>query len=297
MLCALPLIFSVAGEAMAAGVTAIGHAAVGNAAEARFKEGLQALEEKEYIQAIGKFTNAISLKEDYAAAYYQRAVAKDLLGEAEGFFSADLCFDLIQAMKLGHPKALPMLRENSNRECHTVETMLYKPETVFCADLSSHVLFKMPDYADQLAYVAYLNLFDNRFSSMPDGLISFSYLVHLDMSRNVLADIHPEINRLKWLVELNLNKNKITELPESISELSHLKQLYLRNNKIKALPSSLSQLQELEELDLALNQLESVPEVLKEMNHLKRLILVGNPLSSSAVDELKKKLPRTELVF
>lgn len=269
----------------------------GESAEDHFQKGMAELKGRNYIQAIGEFTNAISLKSDYAKAYHQRAIAKHLLGKQEGFFSPDLCFDLIQAMQLGYEPSLAMLRTTSNQQCHTAETMLFEPEQVFCADLSSHVLFKMPDYSDQLEYVTYLNLFDNRFGSMPDGLLNFSYLVHLDMSRNSLANVHPEIDRLQWLTELNLNKNKINALPSSIGNLAYLKQLYLRHNALSGLPSTFGKLTQLEELDLALNQLESIPAVLSTMPHLKRLILVGNPLPTAAVEELRSKLPRTEVIF
>jgi tetratricopeptide (TPR) repeat protein len=266
-------------------------------AEEYYQKGMESYQKQDYMQAIGDFTSAISLREDYAEAYYQRARAKDMLGKQAGFFSADMCFDLINAMKRGHQASLDMLRKKSNVQCHNAETMLIEPEVVFCADLSSHVLFKLPDYTDQLPYIAHLNLFDNRFSSMPDGILAFKYLVHLDMSSNALEHIHQEIGKLKWLAELNLNKNKITKIPSALCTLTQMRQLYLRHNNLIELPEAIGQMKALEELDLALNQLKSLPASITSLKNLKKLILVGNPIPASVIEELKVKMPQTEIFF
>jgi hypothetical protein len=274
----------------------LGAFAGGDASE-HYRKGVESYERQDYISAIGEFTNAISLKADYAEAYYQRARAKDMLGRQAGFFSADLCYDLIMAMRMGHAASIDMLREKSNIQCHNAESMLADPDIVFCADLSSHVLFRMPDYADQLQFVAYLNLFDNRFSSMPDGLLAYKYLVHLDMSSNALANVHPGINKLQWLAELNLNKNQIADIPPALCQLANLRQLYLRHNRITTLPASISQLANLEELDLALNKLTDLPDSIGQLKKLKKLILVGNPIPPDRITALKALLPRTEIYF
>lgn len=270
--------------------------AVGDAEE-YYQQGLTSYKSQDYMQAIGDFTSAISLRNDYAEAYYQRAKAKEMLGIQQNFFSSDLCYDLIAAMKLGHKGAIDLLRKKSNIQCHNAESMLIEPELVFCADLSSHVLFQLPDYADQLQYIAYLNLFDNRFNSMPDGLLAHKYLVHLDMSSNALENIHKELNKLKWLAELNLNKNKIAKIPESLCDMKNMKLLYLRHNALTQIPESIGRMQSLEELDLALNQIKSLPASIASLKNLKKLILVGNPIPSSKVEELKAQMPNTEIFF
>src|SRR6185312_17338388 len=55
-----------------------------------YESGMANLNKKDYIQAIGDFTNAISLNPNYADAYYHRAYAKDLLGKKMGFASTEL---------------------------------------------------------------------------------------------------------------------------------------------------------------------------------------------------------------
>ncbi|MDW8288339.1 MAG: hypothetical protein RMJ89_09725, partial [Flammeovirgaceae bacterium] len=56
-------------------------------AEEYFNDGLNNMKKKDYLKAIGDFTHAISLNPQYAEAYYQRAIAKDLFGQQIGFFN------------------------------------------------------------------------------------------------------------------------------------------------------------------------------------------------------------------
>ena len=46
-----------------------------------YQEGVEYLENEDYVKAIGSFTKAISLDDSYADAYFQRAIAKKKLSE------------------------------------------------------------------------------------------------------------------------------------------------------------------------------------------------------------------------
>ena len=55
---------------------------------------LENLKKKDYISAIGNFTSAISIKDDFADAYFNRAVAKEEFAKQAGFENSEHCFDL-----------------------------------------------------------------------------------------------------------------------------------------------------------------------------------------------------------
>lgn len=270
---------------------------VADKAKIYYDKGLQSLSDQEYIEAIGDFTNAISLKRDFGDAYFQRAKSKDLLGKQAGFFSTDMCYDLISAIKYGNDSAKDMLRDRSTVQCHSAKSIKMEPDVVFCVDFSSSVLTEMPAGADEILFVSYVNLFDNRFSTFPTEVLSYKYLLHLDISSNQLSTLPDNLNQMAWLTELNVNKNQLTELPHSIYQLKQLKQLYLRHNKITTISDEIAQLSKLKELDLALNDLKTLPEGIKKLPKLKKLILVGNPMTEDYVKQLKKEMPNTDIFF
>ncbi|MGB0523924.1 MAG: leucine-rich repeat domain-containing protein [Flammeovirgaceae bacterium] len=266
-------------------------------AEIYYQKGLKNLYGHQYIQAIGDFTNAISLKRDFGDAYFQRAKSKDLLGKQAGFFSTDLCYDLISAIKYGNDSATDMLREKSTVQCHSIKSMQHEPDLVFCADFSSSVLSSMPTGSDQLHFISYLNLFDNRFEEFPSEVLGYKYLLHLDVSSNSLTTLPEDINKMSWLTELNVNKNRIASLPTTLFQLKELKQLYLRSNELTTISAQVSHLKDLEELDLGLNDIKTLPEEIKQLTNLKKLILVGNPMSEAYVKQLQKEMPNTKIFF
>ena len=266
-------------------------------AELYYQKGLENLYSQQYIEAIGDFTNAISLKRDFGDAYFQRAKSKDLLGKQAGFFSSDLCYDLISAIKYGNDSAIDMLREKSTVQCHTVKSIKMEPDLVFCADFSSSVLKSMPEGAEELHFISFINLFDNKFTAIPEQVYNYKYLIHLDISSNELTNISDDIHKLKWLSELNLNKNKISKLPSSLFTLVNLKQLYLRHNELSNIPAEFSMLKNLEDLDLGLNNLKEIPESIKKLPKLKKLVLVGNPMTEAYVKKLQKEMPNTTIYF
>ncbi len=59
---------------------------IGDEAMNHYELGMESLKDKHYVQAIGEFTNAISIKRSFGDAYFQRAKSKYLLGVASWFF-------------------------------------------------------------------------------------------------------------------------------------------------------------------------------------------------------------------
>src|SRR5690554_3148006 len=137
-------------------------------AKTYYENGLESLNKKEFIQAIGEFTNAISLKPEFADAYYHRAYAKDLLGKKMGFFSSELCSDFVSALKLGKIDAAARLEKSCMGECFDLDGAFFEPEVVYCADFSSKILSDLPPKSEDLIYLVKLNFFNNKLTTLSD---------------------------------------------------------------------------------------------------------------------------------
>lgn len=266
-------------------------------AKTYYENGLASLNKKEYIQAIGEFTNAISLKPDFADAYFHRAYAKDLLGKKMGFFSSELCTDLVSALVYGKEEAAAKLEKSCMGECFDLDGAFMEPEIVYCADFSAQNLSDLPAGSEQLSYVVKLNFNNNKLTTLSDKWSHLSKLVSLDLSGNQLSNLPPVIGKLKHLRELSLNKNKIQNLPYEFGNLKELKTLNLRQNGLVALPKSVAMLSSLENLDLALNQLTVLPIEIANLKNLKTLTLVGNELNAKEQAKIKALLPNTTIYF
>lgn len=266
-------------------------------AKSYYESGMTSLNKKEYIQAIGEFTNAISLNPNFADAYYYRAYAKDLLGKAMGFVSSEQCFDLVSAMKLGKNDAALKIEKNCINECFSPENAFEDPEIVLCADFSSKVLSDLPDGSDKLVNLTKLNFFNNKAVTLSDKFGHLSNLISLDLSSNKLTAIPPVIGKLTQLRELSLNKNQIKELPYEFGNLKHIKTLNLRQNGLTDFPKSVAMLSSLENLDLALNPLTSLPIEISNLKNLKTLTLVGHEMSAKEQQKVKALLPNTKIYF
>jgi tetratricopeptide (TPR) repeat protein len=266
-------------------------------AKSYYESGVSSLNKKEYIQAIGEFTNAISLNPDFADAYFYRAYAKDLLGKAMGFANSEQCYDLVTAMKLGKTDAAGKLEKTCVGECYNTESAFLEPEIVLCADFSSKILTDLPEGSEKLTNIIKLNFFNNKATTLSDKFGELNGLISLDLSSNKLTDIPPVIGKLTQLRELSLNKNQIKELPYEFGNLTHIKTLNLRQNGLTNLPKSVSMLTSLENLDLALNPLTSLPLEISNLKNLKVLTLVGHEMSSKEQQKVKALLPNTKIYF
>ena len=266
-------------------------------AKSYYESGMTSLNKKEYMQAIGEFTNAISLNPGFADAYYYRAYAKDLLGKAMGFFSSELCYDYVSAMKNGKTDAAVKLEKTCMNECYDLDGSFLEPEIVLCADFSSKVLSDLPEKSDQLVNLVRLNFFNNKITTLSDKWGKLTNLVVLDLSSNRITNMPPVIGKLSHLRELSLNKNQIKELPYEFGSLKHLKTLNLRQNGLTSLPKSVAMLTSLENLDLALNPLTSLPLEISNLKNLKTLTLVGHEMSQKEQQKVKALLPKTKIYF
>jgi tetratricopeptide (TPR) repeat protein len=266
-------------------------------AKSYYESGITSLNKKEYIQAIGEFTNAISLNPNFADAYYYRAYSKDLLGKAMGFTSSELCYDYVSAMRFGKADAAGKLEKSCMGECFNMESAFQEPEIVLCADFSSKILTDLPEGSEKLSNIVKLNFFNNKATTLSDKFGHLTSLVSLDLSSNKLSEIPPVIGKLTQLRELSLNKNQIKELPYEFGNLKQIKTLNLRQNGLTDLPKSVAMLTSLENLDLALNPLTSLPLEISNLKNLKTLTLVGHEMSSKEQQKIKALLPNTKIYF
>lgn len=262
-----------------------------------YNSGVNALNSKDYIKAIGDFTNAISMNPKYADAYFYRAYSKELLGIKMGFTSSEMCSDLVMAMYYGKKEAAGKLEKTCMSECFSMDMAFDEPEIVYCADFSSKVLSDLPAGSSKLTYLVKLNMFNNKLTSMSKEWEKLDKLVSLDLGSNKLTSISPSIGKLTHLKELNLNKNPITTLPVEIGNLKNLETLTLRQNGLTQFPASIAMLSSLENLDLALNKLTSLPLEIANLKNLKTLTLVGNELPSKEQHKIKALLPNTKIYF
>ncbi|GAA5033322.1 hypothetical protein GCM10011506_25400 [Marivirga lumbricoides] len=124
-------------------------------------------------------------------------------------------------------------------------------------------------------------------------------LNHIDLSENRLGSI-PEISglyTLNNLKELDLSGNFLPMLDPSFDKLDNLKVLKLGNNKIIHFPLVLLKMKSLEEVDLSYNSLTKIPEKLEKKDNLKYLDVTGNDLEINEVEQLRKMLPNTTVIF
>jgi tetratricopeptide (TPR) repeat protein len=262
-----------------------------------YENALASLNKKDYIQAISEFTNAISLKPDYADAYYHRATAKELLGKKMGFFSSEMCSDLVSAMINGKVEAIDKLEKSCMGECFDLDAAFVEPEIVYCADFSSKLLTDLPAGSEKLAFLVKLNFFNNKLTTLSDKFGKLDRLISLDLSSNKITSIPAVVGKMTRLRELNVSKNQIATLPYEFGNLKQLKLLNMRQNALTTVPKSVATLSSLETLDLAFNKLTSMPIEIANLKNLKTLILVGNEIPVSEQKKIKALLPNTTVNF
>jgi tetratricopeptide (TPR) repeat protein len=266
-------------------------------AQSYYNEGIQSLRGKNFIKAIGDFTNAISIEPRFADAYYQRALAKELLAQQAGFISTEQCQDWIQALRFGKKEAAFKLTEGCLSECATVGNLADAPLQFLCADLSHAQLEELPATFSQLLNLVSLNLSGNHLNQLDKGAFTSEWLILLDASNNSITTVHEALGQLSYLEELNLSYNHVSELPTEVGQLHNLKVLYLRSNELRQVPASIIQLKSLQYLDLSFNDIKRLPREMQKLKNLKTLNLVGNPLSDGEKKAIQALLPNCRLIL
>ncbi|MDX2188992.1 MAG: leucine-rich repeat domain-containing protein [Bacteroidota bacterium] len=262
-----------------------------------YESGVKSIKSKDYIKAIGDFTNAVSMRANYAEAYLQRAKAKILLGEQMGFVNSEACGDLVMAMRYGNKEAVDLLEKNCMGECFDSKLAFDEPDMVYCGDFSNKVLYEIPTDVSKLVNVVKISLFNNKLTKLSERISPLYTLISLDVSSNKITEVSPEISKLNALRELNLSKNLITELPYEFGNLTELRFLNLRSNMLAQLPKSVARCKNLQVLDLSLNKLTTLPIEVATMKSLKELNLVGNDIPKDKQAVISSLLPNTKIYF
>ncbi|MDB5186391.1 MAG: leucine-rich repeat-containing protein 40-like [Candidatus Saccharibacteria bacterium] len=117
----------------------------------------------------------------------------------------------------------------------------------------------------------------------------------LDLSNKQLTQLPDSALSDTGIAQLNISNNQLTDLPEDISRLQKLEVLNVENNRLSSIPGTIGQLKNLTTLDLSNNRLESLPSELGNLTQLKTLKLSGYKGPQSDIEQLKNKLPNTEI--
>ena len=142
-----------------------------------------------------------------------------------------------------------------------------------------------------------LNLHGNKLFVVTD-LDKAPGLRSLNLSNNKLPYLYGSgIYTLENLTKLDLSTNFLKSIDEEAAQLIQLKDLNLSNNRLMEVPQVIGRMDNLEVLDLSYNNLAVLPGDAMYMKHTRHIDLSGNPLTPSQVDQLKRLLPGTEIVF
>jgi serine/threonine protein phosphatase PrpC/Leucine-rich repeat (LRR) protein len=185
--------------------------------------------------------------------------------------------------------------------------------------MARHNNLRLLPYADRLASLHTLDLFDNRLRTLPvDLALLGASLRTLNISYNKLSAMPPSLTALTSLTSLSLGwndikvlpgamllslgsltaldmrSNRLRYLPIELGTLTQLRSLQLRRNRLSILPSQIGQLVQLRELGLMENRLSELPYSLGSLTALKKLLLSDNALLSIPLRALRtlKELAR-----
>jgi Leucine-rich repeat (LRR) protein len=84
-------------------------------------------------------------------------------------------------------------------------------------------------------------------------------------------------------------------LPSSIGSMVNLEEFNVENNRLQSLPSEIGRLKNLKSANFSNNRLESLPAELGNLKNLKTLNLGDYKGSPSDIEQLKAKLPNTDI--
>jgi Leucine-rich repeat (LRR) protein len=142
----------------------------------------------------------------------------------------------------------------------------------------------------------------------------------LDFSNRGLTKVGPEIYNQTNTASLILSNNNLETLPSQMGAMTKLQVLKLDHNRIEGaligeirkmplvkldasynqmtgVPAEIGQLNQLETLNYSYNKITAFPNEIAKLTQLKTLDITGNPLSAQQVQQLRDKLPNTEIIF
>ena len=117
----------------------------------------------------------------------------------------------------------------------------------------------------------------------------------LDMSGQGLTSLANSVTDQTNVTSLNVSNNQLTTLPGSIANMKALETLNVENNRLENLPPEIGQMNKLVVLDISNNRLTSLPAELANLTQLRTLKLSGYKGSPSDIEQLKAKLPNTDI--
>lgn len=210
----------------------LGIAATPPPADEPYQAGVAKLEQQQFLAAIGSFTEAVSLNPNHADAYLQRANAKKMLAQQQGYTDTEHYADLLQAARLGKAQALAAISDGFAGACVSGLHTDLKADEVFCLDISGANMKTVPAQVAGFTDLVRLNVSGNRLANLDAVFASNQSLVFLDARQNKIRNLSANVAKLRFLRELNLSDNELSALPTEIAQLKNLEILNLSGNLI-----------------------------------------------------------------
>jgi hypothetical protein len=151
----------------------------------------------------------------------------------------------------------------------------------------------------QLRKLQKLNFSSVDIAQIPNELLGLTNLTYLDLGGNQLTMLSDAVGNLENLKHLDLSSNQLIHLPTQLGMLINLTFLDLSDNQLEELPYSIDNLSSLTYLDLSDNQLDltdDIIEIVRKMRNLTYLDVSGNDLPFEDYKELRKLLPKCEII-
>ncbi len=117
----------------------------------------------------------------------------------------------------------------------------------------------------------------------------------LDLSGQQLTSLPESVLNRADVTVLNLSNNQLTSLSAGIGTLTNLEVLNVENNRLQTFPPEISQLKHLQEILANNNRMTSLPTELGTMTWLKLLDISGNNIPANDLNQIKAKLPNTQV--
>jgi len=159
--------------------------------------------------------------------------------------------------------------------------------------LKAHFLSGIPDIAQLMDTLVYLNLSYNCLDVLPTEVLDIHNLAVLKLRNNPLIVIPVEISRLCNLQTLILSFCLLEDLPSELFRLKLLKILDVAYNKLLKIPDGLGKLENLEELMVEGNQLKGLPVSVLRLKRLRSLCVVNNFMHPLFWEESGHNNPQT----